>query len=293
MMEQQSDNLRKIFCGGLHLNTTKEGLQKHFSKYGKISDCVVMKDPTSGRSRGFGFITYEDPASVDKAQKERPHTLDGKQMDTKRAIPKDDPLPENRMVSSKIFVGGLKREVDKKQVEEYFRGFGNVTECILVNDKATGVSRGFGFVTFDDPDTVDKVILHRPHNIQNNKADVKKALSKEEMEQVRMKQQQQQQYYQQQQQGGYYGNEGGDWNQAQGGGYYDQGQGQGWNSGYGDGYGADYSSGYEAAAPAWGSYQQSTTPSRGGFRGGRGGGGAMRGAPRGRGGRGRGSGAPY
>nr|CDS15666.1 Heterogeneous nuclear ribonucleoprotein A1 [Echinococcus granulosus] len=46
-------------------------------------------------------------------------------------------------------------------------------------------SRGFAFVTFDDTDAVDKVILSKPHSINENKIDVRKALSKDEMNRIR------------------------------------------------------------------------------------------------------------
>ena len=41
------------------------------------------------RSRGFGFITYGEAKSLDEAQKNRPHHIDGRDTDTKRAMPRD------------------------------------------------------------------------------------------------------------------------------------------------------------------------------------------------------------
>ena len=48
----------KIFVGGLSRETTTSGLQEYFQRFGEISDCVVMKDRTTGLPRGFGFVTY-------------------------------------------------------------------------------------------------------------------------------------------------------------------------------------------------------------------------------------------
>lgn len=48
-----------------------------------------MKDPTTKRSRGFGFVTYAEAESVDTAMMNRPHNIDGKVVESKRAIPKD------------------------------------------------------------------------------------------------------------------------------------------------------------------------------------------------------------
>jgi len=51
-------------------------------------DVVVMKDPQTKRSRGFGFITYAAAHMVDDAQGARPHKIDGRTVEPKRAVPK-------------------------------------------------------------------------------------------------------------------------------------------------------------------------------------------------------------
>ena len=57
-----------------------ENLRKYFSVYGSIEDAVVMKDPISKRSRGFGFITFTDVNSVDDALAKEPHTIDSRRV---------------------------------------------------------------------------------------------------------------------------------------------------------------------------------------------------------------------
>ena len=55
-----------------------ESLHAYFSRYGEVVDCVVMHNPQTGRSRGFGFVTFEDPMNVDAVLNSGPHTLDGR-----------------------------------------------------------------------------------------------------------------------------------------------------------------------------------------------------------------------
>ncbi|CAK1552185.1 unnamed protein product [Leptosia nina] len=65
-----------------------ESLRDYFGKFGEITEVMVMKDPTTRRSRGFGFITFGDPASVDKVLAQGTHELDGKKIDPKVAFPR-------------------------------------------------------------------------------------------------------------------------------------------------------------------------------------------------------------
>ena len=57
-----------------------EKLKKYFSTYGSVQDAVVMKDPVTRRSRGFGFITFADINSVDNALDNEPHTIDARKV---------------------------------------------------------------------------------------------------------------------------------------------------------------------------------------------------------------------
>lgn len=58
--------------------TFLESLQRYFNRYGEVIDCVVMKNSESGRSRGFGFVTFADPNNVNVVLQNGPHVLDGR-----------------------------------------------------------------------------------------------------------------------------------------------------------------------------------------------------------------------
>ncbi|KAH7647719.1 RNA recognition motif (RRM)-containing [Cryptosporidium bovis] len=79
----------RIFVGGLHQQVTSSTLIDYFSKYGTVVDAIIMYDNVSGRSRGFGFVTFKDPETVKTVQKTIPHIILGKIVDCKKASPKE------------------------------------------------------------------------------------------------------------------------------------------------------------------------------------------------------------
>jgi cold-inducible RNA-binding protein len=58
---------KKLFVGSLSWDTNDERLRNAFSTHGTISEATVISDRDTGRSRGFGFVTFEDDEAADKA----------------------------------------------------------------------------------------------------------------------------------------------------------------------------------------------------------------------------------
>ncbi|RMZ80938.1 hypothetical protein DV737_g2783, partial [Chaetothyriales sp. CBS 132003] len=65
-----------LFMFGLALTMT-ESLHDYFSQFGEVQECTVMRDGSTGRSRGFGFLTFKDPKTVNTVMAKE-HFLDGK-----------------------------------------------------------------------------------------------------------------------------------------------------------------------------------------------------------------------
>ena len=87
--------MNKVFVGGLSWNTNEEGLASHFSKFGNIEEARIITDRDTGRSRGFGFVTFSDSDSANRSVDE----LDGTEFDgrtIKVNIAEDKPRRENR-----------------------------------------------------------------------------------------------------------------------------------------------------------------------------------------------------
>lgn len=59
--------MAKVYVGNLSWNTNDDGLAQAFSAFGQLTDYIVMKDRETGRSRGFGFVTYGTQQEADAA----------------------------------------------------------------------------------------------------------------------------------------------------------------------------------------------------------------------------------
>jgi len=184
---REPEQLRKLFIGGLSFETTDESLRAHFEQWGTLTDCVVMRDPQNKRSRGFGFVTYSSVNEVDAAMDARPHKVDGRLVEPKRAVSREDSSrPGAHVTVKKIFVGGIKEDTEESHLRDYFESFGKIEVIDIMTDRASGKKRGFAFVTFDDHDSVDRIVIQKYHTVNGHNCEVRKALSRQEMQNTGM-----------------------------------------------------------------------------------------------------------
>uniref|UniRef100_A0A0D9VL81 RRM domain-containing protein n=1 Tax=Leersia perrieri TaxID=77586 RepID=A0A0D9VL81_9ORYZ len=70
--------LTKVFVGGLAWETPSEGLHEHFEKYGEILEAVVITDRETGKSKGYGFVTFREAEAAREAVREPNPTIGGR-----------------------------------------------------------------------------------------------------------------------------------------------------------------------------------------------------------------------
>ncbi|KAJ6686827.1 RNA-BINDING PROTEIN MUSASHI-like protein RBP6 [Salix purpurea] len=185
----QSDS-GKLFIGGISWDTNEERLKDYFQSFGEVVEAVIMKDRTTGRARGFGFVVFSDPANAERVIKEK-HSIDGRMVEAKKAVPRDDQniLSRNSGGSihgspgpgrtKKIFVGGLASTVSESDFKQYFDQFGIIIDVVVMYDHNTQRPRGFGFITYDSEEAVDKVLMKTFHELNGKMVEVKRAVPKE------------------------------------------------------------------------------------------------------------------
>lgn len=70
-------DLGKLFIGGISWDTDENRLRYYFGEYGEVVEAVIMRDRTTGRARGFGFIVFADPVVAERVLLEK-HMIDGR-----------------------------------------------------------------------------------------------------------------------------------------------------------------------------------------------------------------------
>ncbi len=85
---------KKVYVGNLPFSVTQEQLKELFSSFGEISEVTLISDRRTGRSKGFGFVTFADDAAADKAIAD----MDGKEVEG-RNIKVSEARPQERRPS--------------------------------------------------------------------------------------------------------------------------------------------------------------------------------------------------
>ncbi|NXD59940.1 ROA1 protein, partial [Corvus moneduloides] len=160
---KEPEQLRKLFIGGLSFETTDESLRSHFEQWGTLTDCVGGGGGT-GTLRGHGGGGGTQMGCVQRGMGTlRGHWGHGGVVEPKGAMSRDDSQrPGAHLTVKKIFVGGIKEDTEEHHLRDYFGQYGKIEVIEIMTDRGSGKKRGFAFVTFDDHDSVDKIVSECP-----------------------------------------------------------------------------------------------------------------------------------
>jgi heterogeneous nuclear ribonucleoprotein A1/A3 len=182
---REQEAMRKMFVGGLNRSTSDEAFFEYFGQFGTMVDQVVIKDMETKESRGFGFITYDRSDAVESVFQGRPHILDNKTLDVKRAMPREFNTSTSHAKVSKLFVGGIYPELTEEKLKEYIESrhptsFGCVEKITFLKDDS-GKNKKFGFLECTDTDFADRLtISENQFMIDGRSMHMKKADQKEQ-----------------------------------------------------------------------------------------------------------------
>lgn len=142
---------RKLFIRGLGWDTTTEGLRSIFSAYGELEEAVVILDKATGKSKGYGFITFKHIDGAMLALKEPSKKIDGRVTVTNLAVAGNSGNSTNNPVDvslRKIFVGNVPNDMSADKLLAHFACYGEIEEGPLGFDKQTGKPKGFALFVY-------------------------------------------------------------------------------------------------------------------------------------------------
>lgn len=138
---------RKLFVRGLGPETTTESLKALFSSYGELDEAVVITDKASGKSKGYGFVTFKHVDGALLALRQPSKKIDGRMTVTHLASAGRGPNSEDQ-ATRKIYVGNVPYEISAERLLDFFSAFGEIEEGPLGFDKQGGKLRGFAFFVY-------------------------------------------------------------------------------------------------------------------------------------------------
>lgn len=165
---------RKLVVLGLPWETDEETLQQYFSQYGALEEALIMKDRSTGKSRGFGFVTYLHPGDAQRVSL-ADHQVNGRRCEAKFALPRGGSAP-NR--TTRLFVARIPGAVSDQQFRSYFEQFGIVQDAYMPKDAFKQGHRGIGFVTYATVEPVEQ-IMASAHTLNGQELAIDRATPKE------------------------------------------------------------------------------------------------------------------
>ncbi|KAH1078540.1 hypothetical protein AAZX31_19G173800 [Glycine max] len=163
MWSRRDPDARKSAIGNLFVKNLPEsidnaGLQDIFKKYGNILSSKVVTSE-DGKSKGYGFVQFESEESSKVAiEKLNGYTVADKELYVGKFVKKSDrilPGPDARYTN--LYMKNLDLDVSEATLQEKFSSFGKIVSLVIAKDN-NGMSKGFGFVNYDNPDDAKKAM---------------------------------------------------------------------------------------------------------------------------------------
>lgn len=173
---------RKLFIRGLGWETTTDNLRNIFSQYGEIEEAAVILDKATGKSKGYGFITFKHIDGAMQALKEPSKKIDGRMTVTQLAAAgisggpgggASNPLDVSMR---KIYVANVPYDMSAERLLVHFSRYGEIEEGPLGFDKATGKSKGFALFVYKTAEAARASLVDPVKSIDGHQLNCKLAI---------------------------------------------------------------------------------------------------------------------
>ncbi|KAL0376088.1 UNVERIFIED_CONTAM: Polyadenylate-binding protein 2 [Sesamum calycinum] len=153
-----AQSVTALYIGDLDASVTEEVLSRLFGQVGDVVSVKICTNPTTERPLEYGYVNYSNPQDAAKAIEDLNFTpLNGKCI---RISYSNRDASVRKSGAGNIFVKNLDKEVDHKALYNLFSPYGNIISSKVETD-ASGQSKGYGFVHYDNEEAARSAIQHR------------------------------------------------------------------------------------------------------------------------------------
>ncbi|XP_063220358.1 ELAV-like protein 1 isoform X4 [Bacillus rossius redtenbacheri] len=163
---QQEESKTNLIVNYLPQTMTQEEIRSLFSSIGEVESCKLIRDKVTdtdsepyssllGRqSLGYGFVNYHRPEDAEKAI----NTLNGLRLQNK-TIKVSYARPSSEAIKgANLYVSGLPKNMTQQDLENLFSPYGRIITSRILCDNITGLSKGVGFIRFDQRIEAERAI---------------------------------------------------------------------------------------------------------------------------------------
>lgn len=170
--EDDDSQLTNLIVNYLPQSMSQEEIRTLFSSIGEVESCKLIRDKsTINQSLGYGFVNYVRPEDAQRAIK----SFNGLRLQNK-TIKVSYARPSSESIKgANLYVSGLPKSMTQLELEQLFKPYGKIITSRILCDNLTGISKGVGFVRFDQRFEAEKAIENLNNTyiqIQNNQVNV-------------------------------------------------------------------------------------------------------------------------
>merc|ERR1711935_159161 len=153
--EMDEDSKTNPIVNYLPQTMTQEEIRSLFSSIGEVESCKLIRDKvTVGQSLGYGFVNYHRADDATKAIQ----TLNGLRLQNKTIKVSHSRPSSEAIKGANLYVSGLPKHMTQPDIERLFSCSGHIITSRILCDNTTGLSKGVGFIRFDQRIEAERAI---------------------------------------------------------------------------------------------------------------------------------------
>jgi RNA recognition motif-containing protein len=168
-------NSCKLFVGNIPFNITDIEFSTAFGDYDDFADAVIVRNKFNKKGRGFGFLTFSSQTSVDELLEKDDFEMGGRTLrftqyngENKSQTQSRNTQRQNTVIDkTSVFVNNIDLAIMDDDLTSVFERYGAIRRAIVLKDRETGNSRGFGIVEFAEESSCSS-LLDSSENIEVN-----------------------------------------------------------------------------------------------------------------------------